>query len=173
MAFDQTRRRKTYELTMRPYPGLTVWCRKPGFTALEELSGALLALGDDFDGPRLVSSDRVRWWGVLFRAFARSLLAWNLVDDGRPVPATEAGVLAQDPEFLLALARTWYWTVVMHTEQPEPPAESTREDDTDDRTDETDEAAELEAHLADIPITINDTPEPEREPAGEPDLVPA
>lgn len=121
MGFDQQDRRKTYELSFKPYPGLTVWCRKPGFQALEELATALAALGDDLAGEELATDgERIRWWGVLFRAFARSLLRWNLLDGRVAVPVTDA--LEQDHEFLLALARTWYMVVVLNQEVGEPTA---------------------------------------------------
>ena len=150
MAFDQTSRRKTYALTFRPYPGLTVWCRKPGFAALEDLTAAVLALGDEFDGERMSGEERVRWWGVLFRALERSVSDWNLTDGGRTVPV--AGLLDQDHEFLLALARTWYAIVVLHRETA-PAAPEAEEPEQDD-------AAKREARLADIPVRVVDDDEP-------------
>lgn len=131
MSFDQDQRRKTYRLNFRPYRGLVVSVRKPGFGALAALTRAVLVLGDDFDGPDLSATDRMAAWSDLFGAFADSLLSWNLTDRGRAVPATRDGVLAQDLEFLLAVSRTWYAAVVLappgHGEEPdavdEPPAE--------------------------------------------------
>lgn len=113
MGYDQNERRRTYELNIRPYPGLTVRVRKPGFAALERLTSAVLVLGDDLEGAGLPAPDRLKAWGQLYRAFAASLVGWTLFDGVRPVPATAAGVLAQDPGFLLELARTWYHAVVL------------------------------------------------------------
>lgn len=124
MGYDQENRRKLYELTFRPFPGLLVRCRKPGFAAFELLSDAVLALGDDFAGRGLAGEEQIYWWGKLFRAFARSLVAWNLSDRGRAVPATKRGVLDQDHDFLLQVVRSWYYTVVLHQEVAEPAASS-------------------------------------------------
>jgi hypothetical protein len=113
MSFDQDQRRKTYRLNLRPFRGLVVSVRKPGFDALEALTRAVLVLGDDFDGLDLSPTYRMSAWSELFSAFADSLLAWNLTDCGRAVPATRDGVRAQDLEFLLALCRTWHAAVVL------------------------------------------------------------
>jgi len=155
MSFDQDRRRRIYELPFRPYPGLTVWVRKPSFAALESLTDAVAHLGEDLSGDRLATPEKLRWWGVLFRSFAASLVGWNLIDRGAAVPATVDGVLAQDHEFLMAVSHAWYYAVVLRTEtppQPDAPAPEPPDDDVDD----------LEAQLADIPVTV-----------AEPDLVPA
>lgn len=114
MAFDQDSRRRVYALNFKPYPGLVVRCRKPSFGALTRLTAAVLLLGDDLSGEGLESQVRLTAWRKLFRAFADSLVGWNLTDHGRPVPPTRAGVLDQDLEFLLALTRTWYVLVVPH-----------------------------------------------------------
>jgi hypothetical protein len=156
VGFDQQTRRKVYALPFRPYPGLTVWCRKPGFTALEDLTDAVLALGDDLAGERLPSPERVRWWGVLHRAFAASLVGWDLLDGGHAVPATEDGVLAQDPGFLLAVSRAWYYAVVLRDEQTD---EIARADPEPPDIPDVDEIDELESRLADIPVTVHE-PEP-------------
>lgn len=87
MSFDQDSRRRTYELPFRPYPGLTVWVRKPSFAALESLTDAVAHLGEDLSGDRLATPEKLRWWGVLFRSFAASLVGWNLIDRGAAVPA--------------------------------------------------------------------------------------
>jgi hypothetical protein len=156
MSFDQDRRRRTYELPFRPYPGLTVWVRKPSFAALESLTDAVAHLGEDLSGDRLATPEKLRWWGVLFRAFAASLVGWDLIDRGVAVPATVDGVLAQDHPFLMALSHAWYYAVVLRSEdepaQPDTPPAPEPPDDVD----------EIEAQLADIPVTVT-----------EPDLVSA
>lgn len=124
MGYDQNERRRTFELNIRPYPGLTVRVRKPGFAALERLTSAVLVLGDDLEGAGLPAPDRLKAWGQLHRAFAASLVGWSLLDGVRPVPATTAGVLAQDPGFLLELARTWYHAVVLRPADVDAPAEA-------------------------------------------------
>lgn len=151
MAFDQDNRRRVYELDFRPYPGLIVRCRKPSFRALDALTEALLLLGDDLSGEQLPGSTRITAWRKLFRAFADSLISWTLFDRDRAVPATRKGVLSQDLEFLLDMARTWYAVVVQLQEQPTPPAP--REDPPTAADPEVDEADDLEARLAALPVT--------------------
>src|SRR5258708_7015495 len=44
----------------------------------------------------------------MFRDFARFLVEWNLEDDkGKPVPATYAGIVSQDVEFILEIVTSW------------------------------------------------------------------
>jgi hypothetical protein len=43
----------------------------------------------------------------LFAKFAGCLESWNVTKHGRPVPATLAGVLAQDASFILAVVVAW------------------------------------------------------------------
>lgn len=152
VGFDQAGRRMTYALTFRPYPGLTVWCRKPGYAALEDLTDAVIHLGEDFAGDRIAGDDRVRWWGALFRALRRSVVDWNLTDHGRSVPV--ADLLDQDPDFLLALARTWYAVVVLRDEAA---ATAPEVDDTADP--EEDDVEDLEHQLADLPVRIVELPD--------------
>lgn len=144
MAFDQGTRRRVFELDFKPYPGLVVRCRKPGFTALLQLSDAVLELGDDLSGDGLTGVAKLAAWDKLFRAFAKSLVSWTLLDRGHAVPATRKGVLDQDIEFLLALVRTWYVVVVPHQpvrEAPPAPVAAPSEPEID------------EARLADLPVT--------------------
>lgn len=150
MGFDQDVRRRVFELKFKPYPGLIVWCRKPGYAALAKLSDAVLSLGNDLTGTRLAGPDKLAWWGVLFKAFAKSLVAWNLTDGGRAVPATKRAVLDQDAAFLLAVVRTWYMVVVPHQEQPDT------EETLDSATPDDDETAEREARLAGLPVTVSE-----------------
>lgn len=151
MGFDQNTRRKVFELPFRAtYPGLLVRCRKPAFGALEQLYGTVLVLGEDLDGRGLSVPVRLAAWRDLFEAFADSMISWNLSDRGRDVPATKKGVLAQDQEFLLTVARTWYRLVVLHSEDvaaPEPAQVVDRS------TEDVDEPS-IEDRLVDIPVTV-------------------
>lgn len=162
MGYDQDARRQVYELKFRPYPGLVVRCRKPGFEALELLTDAVLTLGDDLAGDGLAAVERIGAWSKLYQAFAGSLVSWNLTDRGHPVPATEQGVFAQDQAFLLELARSWYVIVVLRDETPAPrPASSDDEPTTSNIPGRADKEQELEHILADIPVRVNDpAPQP-------------
>lgn len=159
MTFNQGRRRRVYELNMKPYPGLVVRVRKPSFAALDRLTSALPVLGDDLEGTSVPALARIKAWGQLYRAFAECLVDWTLTDGepARPVPATVAGVLAQDPEFLLELARTWYYVVVLaDPDAGEPEAD----DDGEPVVDE-----EWLAQLPMMPVPPAATSEPEPEVA--------
>lgn len=123
MAFDQDRRRRTYVLPFGDRTGLRgleVAVRKPGFKALRKLASAVLVLGDDLEGPGVVGLDKLNAEADLFAALRTSVVSWNLVDRGRPVPIGD--MLTQDRELLLTLARAWYRIVVSadesETEQP-------------------------------------------------------
>lgn len=46
--------------------------------------------------------------GDMLRRFAKALISWNLQEeDGTPVPATEAAVLAEDSDQMLTVASEW------------------------------------------------------------------
>lgn len=171
MSYDQDQRRKTYGLEMLPFPGLTIDMRKPGFLALEALTRAVLVLGGDFAGERLSPTERIDAWGDLFTAFADSLVAWDLTDRGRAVPPTRDGVLSQDPQFLLELARTWYAIVVLdpmdsrreEIGEPEPIHESDERFTNDPDALSSDDEAWLESFQT---TTLTPDPDPELETGG-------
>lgn len=129
MSFDQGQRRRVYPLRFRDFGGLVVQTRKPGWSAFRQLTSAVLVLGDDLDGWGLPASGKLDAWDDLFTAFADSVVSWDLTDRGRAVPATKRHVLAQDFEFLMALARTWYTVVVQHTEKAAPVEDALPHDD--------------------------------------------
>jgi hypothetical protein len=133
MGFDQNQRRRVFDLRFREFPGLTVSMRKPGFAALEQLSDAVLVLGDDLDGSGkpISGTTLINAWYDLFSAFADSLVGWDLIDDGRAVPATRDGVFAQDLEFLSTLTRVWYRVVVPAPNQDPPEVEESNAASTD------------------------------------------
>lgn len=147
MVFDQSTRRRVYELDFKPYPGLVVRCRKPSFRALERLTEVTLVLGDDLAGESLPGVTRMDAWGELFRAFAESLVGWSMSDQGLPVPATVDGVLSQDLDFLLDLARTWY-TVVVAAPPPDPEPAAAAPREVEPETDD------LEDELAQLPFAL-------------------
>lgn len=119
---DQTTRRRAYKLRFEEFGDLRVRVRKPSFRGLELLSRAVRQLGDNLRGEHLDAMVRLKAWGHLFDAFADALIDWDLTDRGVAVPPTRAGVRDQDPDFLLRLAHTWYYRVVLRkersTEQP-------------------------------------------------------
>jgi hypothetical protein len=171
VGFDQASRRKLYNLTFRPFPGLLVRCRKPGMRALELLTEVVTPLGDDFEGTGMSSPERVRHWGALFEAFARSLVGWDLTTDGTPVPATIDGVFDQDSDFLLQVSRAWYYAVVLHQEIAEPATAVADQTDGPQADPPDDDAAEREQLLAYIPVTDVELPTDVAD--AESDLVPA
>jgi hypothetical protein len=78
-----------------------------------EVTARSLPLGEFLKVTELASLDKddpaaAKSAGELFRLFASSLLEWNLEDGfGDPVPATYAGVLAQDLDFMMAIILAW------------------------------------------------------------------
>jgi hypothetical protein len=119
--FDQSTRRRVYELSFERYGGLIVRTRKPSFRGLEMLADAVDVLGEQLISTARPLDERVWATGRLVRAFADSLMGWGLFDEGRAVPATLDAVLSQDDAFLIDVARMWYRRVVMliDTEQPQ------------------------------------------------------
>lgn len=125
MSFDQGKRRRTYALRFKTYPGLEISFRQPGFLALDWLREATLSLGDDLGGDGLSGDALLDAWRPLFDAVADSVVKWNLTDNGRAVPVSR--ILNQDWPFLLDIARVWYFAVVQRTDgiiAPEKPAAS-------------------------------------------------
>lgn len=131
-SFDQSARRRVYEMNFERYGGLIVRARKPSFRGLELLADAVGVLGEQLTSNARPLGERIWAVGQLVRAFADSLVSWDLFDEGRAVPATLDGALSQDDAFLIDVARMWYRRVVMliDTEQPsELTPESEQEDE--------------------------------------------
>jgi hypothetical protein len=150
-AFDQSARRPVRVLRFVEYGGLLVSVRTPpSFRALELLQHATSVLGETLDGNRAPVGERIPALGSLYRAFADSLVRWDLRDDGGVVPPTEDGVLAQDHEFLFAVARAWYRRVVLA-----PPEQLAKEQEAAPAPDPVSEAEDL---LASVPTVA--LPEP-------------
>jgi hypothetical protein len=93
------RQPKTYVLKFEDYPGLEVSCRS---VSIEELL-KVLKLADE-----MTSTPGESQVKELFGWFASRLVGWNLEDeDGKPVPATLAGLLGEDFDFGMALVMAW------------------------------------------------------------------
>ena len=93
------RQPKTYVLKFEEYPGLEVAARS---VSVEELLN-VLKLAD-----KMTSAPGEKDVKELFEWFADRLIGWNLEDeDGKPVPGTVAGLLAQDFEFAMAVVMAW------------------------------------------------------------------
>lgn len=157
--FDQSVRRLTYDLDFRAYPGLLVRVRKPGYGAMLDLTAAETVLGYGMHGSAVAGAARITAMEPVVEAFAASLVSWTLADDGVPVPATRAGVYAQDYTFLVDVVLSWYHQVVLRPQDADQPTPGPD-------TEMPDAAAELEDELTAIPFTIG-TPDPaELEPTG-------
>jgi hypothetical protein len=91
-------KRTLYQLTFEDpdLQGLEVTCKGvsvEGLLEITELGERLEALGDADPSP-----DELR---EMFAPFARVLHSWNVIDDDdQPVPATLAGLLSQEIEFI-------------------------------------------------------------------------
>lgn len=151
LMFDQARRRQVYDLAFKAYPGLIVQCRRPSYGALLELAGAEETLGVGMAGDAVVGRARIEAFAPVVDAFAASLVSWTLVDQGVQVPATRAGVYAQDYDFLVDVALTWYRRVVLRRERPRPAVDSA---EVDDQPPVPDPAGDLEDALTELPFTI-------------------
>ncbi|HEV2778814.1 MAG TPA: hypothetical protein VGX25_05380 [Actinophytocola sp.] len=157
MAYDRHADLTVYSLTFDEYPGLTVRVRKPGVAGVVACADWISVQSDR-------SAGRVARWLAqlrLFVAFADALAGWDLLNSGRPVPATREGVLAQDEAFLRVLAGAWYANVVLAA--PSRPA--AEQEPTEPQRSEVD--GQLDDGLA---VVVN---LPDEAPAGdaEPELV--
>jgi hypothetical protein len=93
------RQPKTYVLKFEDYEGLEVVCRS---VSVKELL-IVLELAD-----AMTTAPDKKQMEELFGWFVKRLIGWNLEDeDGKPVPATLQGLLAQDFEFALAMVNAW------------------------------------------------------------------
>ncbi len=102
-------KRKLYQLRFEDHPGFEVTMTGlsvDGFMSLARQAAGMQGLDiSAMKGPELeaamVSIDG------LFTRFAKSLRAWNLDDDGEPVPETAEGVRGQDLGFILEITMAW------------------------------------------------------------------
>jgi hypothetical protein len=90
-----------WRLLFDGHPGLVVRCTVPTLQARAREDAA----------SRLIASrreqDQARGVAMLAGPFADSLLSWDLKWDGRPVPATRAGVLRVDRGLIVEILREW------------------------------------------------------------------
>ena len=145
--YDQTSRRTVYDLTFDQYGGMLVSVRRPSELGWELIADAIDVLGEGLDSTAAPAVERIRAGGQLIRAFADALISWDLRDRGRAVPATHAGVLAQDRPFLLNVARTWYLSVALRPEEADQPIEQTAAPDPVE-----DETSDFEQRLMHLPV---------------------
>lgn len=97
-------RRKVYKLRFEDddLAGLVVRVRS---VSIGSLLGLTDLAGIDTGDPGPEDLAKLR---ELFEVFAGALVEWNVEDDqGQPVPATLAGVTAQDLDFVMGVIRTW------------------------------------------------------------------
>lgn len=88
------------------FAGMAYRIREPGFEAL--LASALVARVEARGLPMPVWLAEM---SKLVDEFAESLVDWELVDDGRPVPCTPREVRRLDVPFLTALIKAWAHTI--------------------------------------------------------------
>lgn len=62
---------------------------------------------EDDDGSWQLKGNIEQQFAFCVKKFAKSLVSWNLEEDGVPVPADEEGLYAQDRDFVLAMIRAW------------------------------------------------------------------
>jgi hypothetical protein len=103
MAYDRHDDVTAYVLEFDDYPGLTVSVRKPGLDGLRAVDAAMPALQVPGVPPRV----QLAAFALLADALAESLVDWDLLNSGQPVPATRAGIGRQDPDFLADLFKAW------------------------------------------------------------------
>jgi hypothetical protein len=103
MAYDRHEALTAYVLEFDDYPGLTVRVRKPGLDGLRAVDAAMPALQVPGVPPRV----QLAAFALLADALAESLVDWDLLNSGQPVPATRAGIGRQDPDFLADLFKAW------------------------------------------------------------------
>lgn len=69
--------------------------------------GTLLELQEMGNRADEVAKDMNQFRGLV-DTFAGSMIGWNLEDDfDQPVPTTAEGILAQDPDFIMAIILEW------------------------------------------------------------------
>ena len=98
MAYEDEPR--TYELQFADYPGLEVTAAEP---SLEEML-ELIQLSEETrtaDGTRKV-----------MQAFAKHLKSWNVTRQGKPVPATYAGLMGRSAGFINAMTEGFIEAVI-------------------------------------------------------------
>lgn len=116
------RNRKRYRLVFDD-PELTGFEVLMGSLTISEftkLTGAFA--GVTADKPE----DGVDGVGPLLETFAGKIISWNLEDDdGKPVPATLAGVQEQEMDFIMPVITAWMDAIASVPKAPPAPANGT------------------------------------------------
>ena len=88
-----------YKLIFQEYEGLEVMARLVSVEELLKITGLALQMTTKPDDKQVAE---------LFGWFGKRLVSWNLEDeDGKPVPATLNGLLAQEMGFVLKIIQAW------------------------------------------------------------------
>ena len=98
-------KRTLYKLdfSQTEHAGLEVVTRSASMAALLDI----LSLADSVEAAGLKNADQQQM-AKLFALFDEVLVEWNVeTEDGTPVPATKAGLLSQDPEFVMTVIAAW------------------------------------------------------------------
>lgn len=103
MGYDRAAALDVYRLSFEEYPGLTLRARRPSFIGEQAVELAWPVLRSRRAGRRA----QQRALGLAAQAMAAALVDWDLEWAGRPVPATHAGLVSLDTEFLLELVAAW------------------------------------------------------------------
>lgn len=173
MSHDRRAQLPVYRLRFENHPGLTVAVRRPGLRGLLDIAEATSVLRRSVreSWPDL-DVRNLRAWQRLSRAFAGSLVSWDLVADGEPVAPTLAGVLDQDLDLLIELVRGWQQAIqqdlgIQRAVDAEPDTEDADDADPDVDPDEDADPAVDEEWLAQLPATVAvvDEPDDEEQPA--------
>lgn len=119
MAYDRYAVLPVWELhNFEEYPGFVMRVRKANFAGQLLVAEAMPVLRRASAPLDLYS---LRALSKMCGALAGALKDWNLLNDGEPVPATKAGLMAQDIDFVMALAREW--AAATSAPEPRPPRE--------------------------------------------------
>ncbi len=155
MPYDRRAQLPTYRVRFEEHDGLTVVLRRPGLDGLLDLAKATKILRRSArEGWPELDVRNLRAWRLMCRAFAASLVAWDLRADGEPVPPTLDGVLSQDLTFVTDVVRGWQQALRGQSQAPID-AEEPDDDTADDEPPEWDpENPQLdEEWLAQLPAT--------------------
>jgi len=95
---------RVFRLTFEDRPGLEVAARSVTLERWMEITGLS---GDDALSATSLPDDGPPPGAGLREGFAEALVSWNLTNGGKPVPATPAGLAAQDVGLVRDLVKGW------------------------------------------------------------------
>lgn len=162
MAYDRHEALDQFVVRFKEYPGFTMRVRKASLAGRLAVAEALPALRRATLRGADPAADlkTLRSWKKMCKALGGALAEWDLLNSGKLVPATPKGLMAQDLEFVMELARGW----VNATGRQRPAAAPAV--DPDASAGEGDEPAEddavadaVAAVLRDIPVQLAVAPE--------------